>query len=80
MEQTSTDKEKLPLISLLALSFISFTIIVTELLPAGVLLEMSADLGTSEAQIGMLVSVYAIASTVVAIPGIACQEKMLRLL
>ncbi|MGG4201771.1 hypothetical protein [Peribacillus frigoritolerans] len=62
MKQTSLVKEKLPLGSLLALSTISFSVLVTELLPAGVLPEMSADLGASEAQIGSLVSAYAIAS------------------
>lgn len=70
MKQTSF-KEKLPLGSLLALSTISFSVLVTELLPAGVLPEMSADLGASEAQIGSLVSAYAIASAVAAIPGVS---------
>lgn len=78
MDQTALVKEKLPLVSLLALSLISFSTLVTELLPAGVLPEMGTDLGASEAQIGMLVSVYAIASAVAAIPGIALTRGMPR--
>ena len=53
---------------LLALATAAFTDVVTDLLPAGLLPQMSADLHVPEARVGLLVSAFAIASALAAIP------------
>jgi predicted MFS family arabinose efflux permease len=59
---------RFPLAGLIALAAAAFITILTEALPAGLLPEMSADLGVSESRVGMLVTVYAVGSAVTAIP------------
>jgi len=58
----------LPWSGLLALSTAAFTAVMTELLPAGLLPRMAPALGVSEARVGFLVTAYAVASFVAAIP------------
>ncbi|KPI28699.1 major facilitator superfamily MFS_1 [Actinobacteria bacterium OV320] len=58
----------LPWPGLLALSTAAFTAVVTELLPAGLLPRMAPALGVPEARVGYLVTGYAMASFVAAIP------------
>ncbi|MCI3278326.1 MFS transporter [Streptomyces cylindrosporus] len=58
----------LPWSGLLALSTAAFTAVLTELLPAGLLPRIAPALGVSEARVGFLVSGYAAASFVAAIP------------
>lgn len=58
----------LPLSGLFALSTAAFTAVLTELLPAGLLPRMAPDLGVSEARVGFLVTGYAVASLLAAIP------------
>ncbi|WP_329344208.1 MFS transporter [Streptomyces sp. NBC_01352] len=58
----------LPWPGLLALSTAAFTAVLTELLPAGLLPRMAGDLGVSEARVGFLVTGYALASFLAAIP------------
>src|SRR2546430_2354205 len=53
---------------LLALATAAFTDVVTDLLPAGLLPQMSAGLHVPEARVGLLVSAFAIASALAAIP------------
>ncbi|WP_273828466.1 MFS transporter [Pseudomonas chlororaphis subsp. aureofaciens] len=60
--------DRLPLLALLALAASCFVTILTETLPAGLLLPISADLGISEAMAGQLVTAYAIGSLIAAIP------------
>jgi predicted MFS family arabinose efflux permease len=60
--------DRLPLSGLLALATAGFITILTEALPAGLLPEMSQDLGVSVALIGQLVTVYALGSLLSAIP------------
>ncbi|MET7638702.1 MFS transporter [Streptomyces sp. NPDC005438] len=60
--------EKLPLAALLALTTSAFSAVMTELLPAGVLPGMAGDLGVSQGRVGFLVSLYAAASFLAAIP------------
>lgn len=64
----TADTERLPLLALLALAASCFVTILTETLPAGMLLPISADLRISEAMAGQLVTAYAIGSLVAAIP------------
>jgi predicted MFS family arabinose efflux permease len=54
--------------ALVALSTEAFIDVVTDLAPAGLLPGMSAYLGVSEGQVGILVSGYATASALGAIP------------
>lgn len=61
-------RERLPLAGLLALATAGFITILTEAMPAGLLPQMSADLGVSEALVGQLVTVYALGSLLAAIP------------
>lgn len=60
--------KRLPVFALLALAASCFITILTETLPAGLLLPISADLQISQAMTGQLVTVYAIGSLVAAIP------------
>ncbi|WP_395244517.1 MFS transporter [Agromyces sp. MMS24-K17] len=59
---------RLPRNSLAALAAITFTGVVTEIIPAGLMPWMTADLGVSESQVGALVAVYAVTTAVTAIP------------
>lgn len=60
--------QRLPVAGLLVLATCGFITILTEALPAGLLMQMSADLGVSEALIGQFVTTYAIGSLLAAIP------------
>ena len=58
----------LPLFGLVALATTSFVSILTEALPAGLLPQISRGLDVSEAAAGQVVTIYSIASLLVAIP------------
>ncbi|MDX3487545.1 MFS transporter [Streptomyces sp. ID05-18] len=62
------DASRWPLGGLLVLAGAAFVTILTEALPAGVLPVMSADLQVTEARAGLLVTVYALAAALTAIP------------
>jgi predicted MFS family arabinose efflux permease len=64
----ATGPVRLPLAGLLALFTAAFTAVMTELLPAGLLPQMSGALQVPEARVGFLVTGYAVASFVTAIP------------
>jgi predicted MFS family arabinose efflux permease len=57
-----------PVLGLLALATAAFTDVVTDLLPAGLMPQMSGALHVPDARIGLLVSGFAAASCVAAIP------------
>ena len=61
-------RERLPVGGLLALASAGFITLMTETLPAGLLPQMSANLGVSPALIGQLVTFYALGSLLAAIP------------
>jgi predicted MFS family arabinose efflux permease len=65
-------------LALLALATASFVSILTEALPAGLLSQISRDLDVSEAAAGQLVTIYAIASLIVAIPITAMTQGVRR--
>ena len=69
---------RLPVFGLLALATASFVSILTEALPAGLLPQMSRDLDVSEAAAGQFVTMYAIASLIVAIPVTAMTQGVRR--
>jgi predicted MFS family arabinose efflux permease len=60
--------QRLPVAGLVVLATCGFITILTEVLPAGLLTQMSGDLGVSEALIGQFMTTYAIGSLLVAIP------------
>ncbi|MFJ4111880.1 MFS transporter [Pseudomonas sp. NPDC089758] len=69
---------RFPIASLLALAVAGFVTILTEALPAGLLPQISAGLGISEALAGQLVTIYAIGSLVAAIPLTAATQGVRR--
>lgn len=60
--------EPFPYLKLAGLSFAAFLAIMTETVPAGLLLDMSQDFGTSTGTIGQFLTAYAVGSVVAAIP------------
>ncbi len=68
----------LPWLPLLLLASATFVALVTELLPAGLLTPMAADLGVSESGAGLLVTAYALAAGVGAVPLIAVTRGVSR--
>ncbi|WP_255577346.1 MFS transporter [Elizabethkingia sp. JS20170427COW] len=63
--------EKLPIISLLALTVSGFIAIITETLPAGLLPQISSGIRVSEAYAGQFITLYALGSVLSAIPVIS---------
>lgn len=68
----------LPWSGLLALSCAAFTAVLTELLPAGLLPAMAPPLGVTESRIGFLVTAYAAASFLAAVPVTAALRGLPR--
>lgn len=64
----NSSSDQLPWAGLLVLAMTGFICILTETLPAGLLPQISGDLGISEALAGQFVTLYAIGSLVAAIP------------
>ncbi|MGN6677935.1 MAG: MFS transporter [Streptosporangiaceae bacterium] len=69
---------RLPLLGLLALSAAACIDVMTDLLPAGLLPQMGASLRVPDSLIGYLVSAFAIASAVAAIPVTAALSRIPR--
>ena len=75
---TSSVSPPMPILSLLALALTGFITILTEALPAGLLLQMSQSLTVSEAWIGQTITIYAMGSLVAAIPLTAATQNLRR--
>jgi predicted MFS family arabinose efflux permease len=71
-------KRGLPLWGLLALATAAFTDVMTDLLPAGLLPQMSGSLRVSQAQAGLLVTAFAVTSALAAIPVTAAARGLPR--
>jgi predicted MFS family arabinose efflux permease len=71
-------KRGLPLWGLLALATAAFTDVMTDLLPAGLLPQMSGSLHVSQAQAGLLVTAFAVTSALAAIPVTAAARGLPR--
>ncbi|EKE76780.1 MFS transporter [Gallaecimonas xiamenensis] len=70
--------DRLPLAALLALAMAGFITILTEALPAGLLVQMAKGLAVSEAWAGQTVTIYALGSLVAAMPLTAATQGMRR--
>ncbi|REJ08553.1 MFS transporter [Microbacterium bovistercoris] len=68
--------ERLPWRSLLILGGATFTMVTAEMLPAAVLPQMSDGLGVSEAQVGLLVSVWAAAVVIGSFPLVRLTRRL----
>ena len=62
------EKQKLSWFVFGLMASVTFVGILSELVPSGVLPQMTEGLGVSESRVGFLVGVYALASAVCAIP------------
>jgi predicted MFS family arabinose efflux permease len=70
--------ERLPIWGLLALAMAAFVTLLTEVMPAGLLPQMSASLGVSESMTGQLIAVYALGSLLTAIPLMTVTQSLRR--
>lgn len=77
-QRQNTEHDRLPIAALLALALAGFITIVTEALPAGLLLQISAGMNISGALAGQFVTLYAVGSLVAAIPLITATQGMRR--
>lgn len=75
---TTTAPPRLPWLQLLVLGSTTFVALVSEMLPAGLLTPMARDLSVSESGAGQLVTVYAVAAGVTAIPLIGLTRSVSR--
>lgn len=66
--RTLPRRRRLPWPALLVLAALGFTAVTTELLPAGLLPQISRDLGVEESAVGSLTAAYAIVIVVTAVP------------
>ncbi|GBR23604.1 hypothetical protein AA0488_0175 [Kozakia baliensis NRIC 0488] len=67
--------ERLPVGQLLAFTVAGFLAIMTENMPVGILPQIGAGLGVSEAMAGQTVTLYTLGSVVAAIPVIAATRS-----
>ena len=67
--------KRFPVAALSVLALTGFLLISTETMPAGVLPQTAAGLGTSEALVGQLVSAYALGTILVTVPAVALTRR-----
>lgn len=72
------EKCRLPLVRLLALSFTGFVTLITEVMPAGLLPQISRGLGVTESMAGQLVTAFAIGCFAAALPVMVFTQGMKR--
>ena len=70
--------DRLPLPALLVMALMGFLLIATETMPAGLLPQIAAGMGTSEGTVGQFVSAYALGTVIAAIPAVAVTRSMRR--
>src|SRR3546814_19980932 len=66
-------RQTLPLFVFGLMASVTFVGILSELMPSGILPQMTEGLGVTESQVGFLVGVYALASAICAIPLVRAQ-------
>jgi predicted MFS family arabinose efflux permease len=67
-DNSTPNSDRLPWAGLIALAISGFICILTETIPAGLLIQISNSLGVSESLAGQLVTAYALGSLIAAIP------------
>ncbi|MQY49570.1 MFS transporter [Rhizobiales bacterium RZME27] len=77
-ENTQAKSDRLPIGGLLALAMAGFITLMTEVMPAGLLPQISAGLQIDESMAGQLVTAYAAGSFVTAIPMMTLTQAMAR--
>lgn len=70
-----TSPQRFPVVALSVLALTGFLLISTETMPAGVLPQTAAGLGTSEALVGQFVSAYALGTILVTVPAISLTRR-----
>ncbi|MBC8719800.1 MFS transporter [Ochrobactrum sp. Marseille-Q0166] len=75
---TNAADDSLPLGGLLALALAGFVTLMTEVMPAGLLPQISMSLGIAESMAGQLVTAYAAGSLITAIPLMMLTQAMRR--
>ncbi len=78
MNTNANAASRLPIAGLLALALTGFLAILSEILPAGLLPQLSEGLGISQSMAGQLTTAYAIGSVVGAVPVITATRKWKR--
>lgn len=73
-----TPPEQLPWRALSVFALLGFLLISTETMPAGILPQIAAGMGTSEGVVGQYVSAYALGTILVTIPAIALTRGLRR--
>ncbi|MFC9764169.1 MFS transporter [Rhodococcus jostii] len=76
--RSSKTADTLPIAALLPLAATALLAIVTETLPAGLLLQISSGLSISDSAAGQMVSAYALGAVIAAIPAITLTRGMRR--
>lgn len=74
----SVPQDRLPLAALLVMATMGFLLITTETMPAGLLPQIAAGLGTGEEMAGQFVSAFALGTVVAAVPAVALTRGMRR--
>ncbi|MES1037527.1 MFS transporter [Bacillus pumilus] len=74
----TSPSERLPWAGLIALAMAGFICVLTETMPAGLLIPISEGLGVSESLAGQLVTAYALGSLIAAIPLTAATQSWSR--
>lgn len=72
------EKQTFPWFILVLMASVTFVGILSELVPSGILPQMTDGLGVEDSQVGFLVGVYALASAIAAIPLISATLAMNR--
>jgi predicted MFS family arabinose efflux permease len=70
-QQSGQGVEAFPLAALLVMALAGFVLLATETMPAGLLPQISAGMGTTEARAGQLVSAYALGTVLATLPAVA---------
>jgi predicted MFS family arabinose efflux permease len=73
-----TRTDGLPLAALLIMALMGFILIATETMPAGLLPQIAAGLGTGEGTAGQFVSAYALGTVIATMPAVAMTRGMPR--
>ncbi|WP_253259049.1 MFS transporter [Subtercola boreus] len=75
---TAAESAPFPYVALFVLATAVFMSVTAEMMPTGLLPEMSAELGVTESQIGLLVTLFAVAVVITAVPLSALTRRFSR--